>query len=206
VFLAFQRWPLLLRRSLAIGLLIVVLAVFLASFATKVWHLILTQGILYAIGGNLLYYPVFVFIDEWFVRRKGFAYGVMWAGSGSGGLVGPLVLHWGLSKYGVETFLRGWAIAMVSIRWARSSGRADDRPQFVLIAPFLFFVKSRLPPSRVHQMPARAIVAGFGFLKTRQFWIIEVCNIIQGLGYFIPQLYLPSMYACNTTSACLTRD
>lgn len=58
---------------------------------------------------------IYVFIDEWFVRRKGFAYGVMWAGSGCGGLVGPQVLHWGLNRYGVETFLKGWAVALVRI-------------------------------------------------------------------------------------------
>jgi MFS family permease len=114
VFLAFQRWPKFLHRSLIIGLPIVVLAVFLSSFATAPWHLILTQGILYAVGGNLLYYPIYVFIDEWFVRRKGLAYGVMWAGSGCGGLVGPLILNWGLKKYGAETFLRGWAVTLVS--------------------------------------------------------------------------------------------
>ncbi|KIX98653.1 uncharacterized protein Z520_05954 [Fonsecaea multimorphosa CBS 102226] len=180
VFLTFQRWPMFLRRSLFVGLPIVVLAVFLSSFATKTWHLLLTQGILYAIGGNLVYYPIYSFIDEWFVRRKGFAYGVMWAGSGCGGLTGPLVLHWGLSKYGVETFLRGWAVAL-----------------FILIAPFLFFVKPRIPPSRAHRAPARAIVAGFGFVKTKQFWIIEICNIIQGLGYFVPQLYLPAYARIN---------
>ncbi|KAJ9616987.1 hypothetical protein H2200_000708 [Cladophialophora chaetospira] len=180
VFVAFQRWPLLLRRGIATGLLIVVLAVFLSSFATKVWQLILTQGILYAVGGNLVYYPIYVFIDEWFVRRKGLAFGVMWAGSGCGGLVGPLVLNWGLTKYGVVTFLRGWSVSLL-----------------LLIAPFLFFVKSRLPPSRSHRVPVRAIAAGFGFVKTRQFWIIEMCNIIQGLGYFIPQLYLPTYARLN---------
>lgn len=115
VFLAFQKWPKFLHRSLIIGLPIVVLAVFLSSFATATWHLILTQGILYAIGGNFLYYPIYVFIDEWFVRRKGLAYGVMWAGSGCGGLAGPLVLNWGLKNYGAETFLRGWAVALVSL-------------------------------------------------------------------------------------------
>ncbi|KIW79986.1 hypothetical protein Z517_06601 [Fonsecaea pedrosoi CBS 271.37] len=180
VFLAFQRWPIFLRRSLFVGLPVVVLAVFLSSFATKTWHLVLTQGILYAIGGNLVYYPIYSFIDEWFVRRKGFAYGVMWAGSGCGGLAGPLVLHWGVSKYGVETFLRGWSIAL-----------------FVLIAPFLYFVKPRIPPSRSHRAPVRAIIAGFGFVKTRQFWAIEICNIIQGLGYFVPQLYLPTYARVN---------
>lgn len=113
-FLAFQRWPRLGRRGPFFGLPIIVLGILLSSYASQIWHLVLTQGILYAIGGNLLYYPIFNYIDEWFVRRKGFAFGVMWAGTGCGGLAGPLVLHWGLGMYGVETFLRGWSIALVS--------------------------------------------------------------------------------------------
>ena len=113
-FAAFQIWPRFCHRSTPIGLAIVAVAIALSSFATRVWHLILTQGILYAIGGGFLYYPVFIFIDEWFVQRKGFAYGVMWAGSGCGGLSGPLVMNWGLARYGHQTFLRGWAVALVS--------------------------------------------------------------------------------------------
>ena len=114
LFAVFQRWPLICRTSTPFGLAIVISAITLSSFATSVWHLILTQGILYAIGGGFLYYPVFIFIDEWFLQRKSFAYGVMWAGSGCGGLSGPLVMNWGLSRYGHRMFLRGWAIALVS--------------------------------------------------------------------------------------------
>lgn len=113
VFAIYQHFPRFLRQSTYYGLPIVVLAIVLSSFATKVWHLILTQGVLYAIGGGLLYYPIFIFIDEWFIRRKGFAFGVMWAGSGTGGLTGPLILNWGLNRYGPGPFLRGWAIAFV---------------------------------------------------------------------------------------------
>jgi hypothetical protein len=114
LFALYTRYPQFCEQSKFVGLPLVVLAVSLSSFATSVWHLILTQGVLYAIGGGLLYYPVFIFIDEWFIRRKGFAYGVMWAGSGCGGLTGPLLLDWGLHKYGPTVFLRGWAIALVS--------------------------------------------------------------------------------------------
>ncbi|KAM0172123.1 hypothetical protein ACHAPF_007627 [Botrytis cinerea] len=37
-----------------------------ASFATEVWHLIVTQGFLYAIGGSLLYSPTMFYLDQWF--------------------------------------------------------------------------------------------------------------------------------------------
>ena len=40
--------------------------------------MIVTQGVLYALGGTLLYTPTVTFLDEWFVKRKGFAYGIMW--------------------------------------------------------------------------------------------------------------------------------
>ena len=108
-----QQGPLFRRYSSTVGLGLVVLGTALSSYADTVWQLILTQGILYAIGGGLLYYPILLFIDEWFIRRKSLAYGVMWAGTGVGGLTGPLVLDWGLEKYGAKVFLRGWAVTLV---------------------------------------------------------------------------------------------
>jgi MFS family permease len=122
MFAVLQRWPEFRRKSLLYGLLTVACALVLSSFATTVWHLLLTQGLLYALGGGFLYYPIFFFIDEWFIRRKGFAYGVMWAGSGCGGLAGPLVMNWGLARYGHQVFLRGWAVAIVSIPRNRYHG------------------------------------------------------------------------------------
>lgn len=57
----------------------------LASFANTVGQLIVTQGVLFAIGGSLVYSPAFLYLDQWFVRKKGLAYGVMWAGAGASG-------------------------------------------------------------------------------------------------------------------------
>lgn len=76
--LLLQRWPSFRRTSTYLGLVICATGLVASSFATRVWQVILTQGVLYAIGGGLLYHPLMVFIDEWFVRRKGLAFGVMW--------------------------------------------------------------------------------------------------------------------------------
>lgn len=65
------------------GLIVVVSALIASSFSTHLWHLILTQGVLYAIGGSLLYSPAAIYLDQWFVKRKGLAFGVMWAGVGA---------------------------------------------------------------------------------------------------------------------------
>lgn len=50
---------------------------FVASFVNTVRQLIATQGVMYALGGSLLYSPAIIWLDEWFVQRKGVAFGVM---------------------------------------------------------------------------------------------------------------------------------
>jgi len=78
LFPAFKKWPRMANLSKWVGLPIIAIALIAGSFATKVSHLIMTQGALYAIGGSLLYCPTLVFLDEWFIRKKGLAFGVMW--------------------------------------------------------------------------------------------------------------------------------
>ena len=48
-----------------------------------------------------------------FVRRKGLAYGVAWAGTGFGGSVVPFVLDWLLRTYGARASLSIWAVVQV---------------------------------------------------------------------------------------------
>lgn len=60
------------------GLIIMCLALGLSSLSKTVGQLIVTQGVFYAIGGALCYSPAITFMDEWFVKRKGVAFGIMW--------------------------------------------------------------------------------------------------------------------------------
>lgn len=186
-FLTLTLSPHLRHYSCFYALPIIALSLVLSSYATQVTQLILSQGVLYGLSGCWLYYPIFLYIDEWFVRRKAFAYGIMWAGSGTGGLVGPFVLEWGLAKYGAPTFLRGWAVTML-----------------LVIGPLLFFVRPRLPMTRSHNTnlkdTMRMMRTGYGFAKTKEFWILQIGNTLQGLGFFIPLLYLPSTHLLSHPS------
>lgn len=110
---ALQRWPRTRRPSSIIGLALVILALGMSSFADTVWQLIVTQGVLYGIGGSLLYNPMLFYLDEWFIRRKGLAFGVLWAGTGTGGVIMPAIMSWGLEEFGFRTTLRVWAAIMV---------------------------------------------------------------------------------------------
>lgn len=166
-------YPHRVRSFGAVGLALMVLGLVLASLASSVWQLILTQGVLYGVGGSLIYLPTIVYLDEWFVRRKGLAFGIMWAGTGTSGMVLPLIMQWMLDRYGFRTALRTWAVVTA-----------------VLLGPSLVFVKGRLPVPRSNAGPRRRI--DLGFCRTSTFWVLQAGNIIQGLGYFIPSIYLPS--------------
>jgi hypothetical protein len=78
VFGVLQCWPRFRPYCTGAGLLIMCIALALSSFATTTTHLMVTQGVFYAIGGSLAYSPCIIYMDEWFVKRKGLAFGIMW--------------------------------------------------------------------------------------------------------------------------------
>lgn len=109
-----QRWPSQRKNVSVLGLVFLSTGIFAASFATHTYHLIFTQGLLYGIGGAMIYNPFLFYLDEWFIKRKGLAFGIFWAGSGVGSSVLPLLMEWGLHRYGFRITLRAWAVLVVS--------------------------------------------------------------------------------------------
>jgi len=170
-----KKWPQLRRPFTLAGLLTMCLAMALGSFAKSTTHLILTQGILYSIGGSIVYYPAILFVNEWFITRKGLAFGIMWSGTGLAGVVLPLVLQWLLDSYGFRTTLRVWSITL-----------------FILTAPLLYFLKPRLPISQTSRQHSPNKLYDLSFLTSSHFLILQACNIIEGFGYFLPTIYIPS--------------
>ncbi|KAI9726109.1 MAG: hypothetical protein M1834_009425 [Cirrosporium novae-zelandiae] len=164
-------WPKLCRWSSTIGLGILLVSLIWASFSDSVIELILSQGLLYGIGGGIMYAPTVIYLDEWFDKKKGLAFGVMWAGTGTAGLSVPFLMNWLLTQYHFRTALRIWAIVV-----------------FLLSAPFLYHIKPRVPSS----LAPTADGMSLSFLKNRNFTILQLGNILEGLGYFIPSYYLPT--------------
>ncbi|KAJ7748002.1 major facilitator superfamily domain-containing protein [Mycena olivaceomarginata] len=169
------------RRNLSCG------ALFGASYATKIFQLVLLQGVLYAVGGSLLYQPCISYMSEWFVARRGMANGILFAGTAAGGLLLPLSLPRLMSKYGPSKTLRILAVGTT-----------------ILLFPLLPFLKGRLPQTRVRiQGPVPRGVSGTrNWMRDRLFWIFLAVNTLQGFAYFIPIIYLPS--TCNNSSTTST--
>ncbi|KAL2423694.1 putative transporter MCH2 [Exophiala dermatitidis] len=84
-----------------------------ASFATKFWHLILTQGILVGLGVGCCWLPATPLLPSWFNRNRSLAQGIAAAGSGVGGIIfsaatTPMIenlsLAWSLRIIGIVSF------------------------------------------------------------------------------------------------------
>jgi MFS family permease len=170
-FAVLKYFPRFRKWATPVGLVIVCLALGLGSLSTSVPHLILTQGIIYAIGGGLAWTPILFILEEWWVRRRGFAYGATMAGLGLSGAILPLVLEWLLHSYGFRTTLRVCALSFV-----------------VLNFPIVFFFKPRLPLSQTSQ--SRSF--DMSFWTCSNFLILQSGNVIQSLGFFLPSIYLPT--------------
>jgi MFS family permease len=88
------------------------------------------QGVLYGVGGGLVYAPVLIWVSlsstsrgcrllhavidlqlsEWFVQRRGLAWGIIFGGSGVGGTVFPIIINFLLGRVGgFRWTLRIWA-------------------------------------------------------------------------------------------------
>ncbi|KAK4135345.1 MFS general substrate transporter [Trichocladium antarcticum] len=168
-----RRFPKHGRWSTIVGLLIMCLALALSSFCTTVPQLIVTQGIFYAIGGSVAYSSCIIYLEEWFIARRGLAFGIMWSATGLAGVVLPLLLEYLLSTHGHRTTLRIFAGAV-----------------FALTAPLSYFIRPRLPIARTtrHARP----LAPLRFVVSRPFLLYQLFNVLQSVGFFLPGIYLPS--------------
>ncbi|EIN12813.1 MFS general substrate transporter [Punctularia strigosozonata HHB-11173 SS5] len=167
------RYPQHRRSALWTGLVFCWASLFGASYATRVVTLVALQGVLYAIGGALLYAPCISYLSEWFVNRRGLANGIIFAGTALGGLILPLIIPPLLRQFGIATSLRILSIAIV-----------------IVLTPLLPFIKPRLPENRVRGPAARSIDRSW--LKNDRFWLMLLANTIQAFAYFVPMTWLPT--------------
>ncbi|KDQ20062.1 hypothetical protein BOTBODRAFT_101786 [Botryobasidium botryosum FD-172 SS1] len=173
LIIAHERWPHITRPMTWAALALFSGSLFLSSFATKISHLIILQGILFGIGGSALYAPVIVWLSEWFVRRRSLAGSIIFGGSGVGGALFPVLVNVLLTKVGWRWTLRTCALII-----AVCAGAA------------LWFIKARIPVSR--NQPGQVKPVNMKFLKTPLFLVVATTIFIQAIAYFPVALYMPT--------------
>ncbi|KIY65693.1 MFS general substrate transporter [Cylindrobasidium torrendii FP15055 ss-10] len=181
------RYPWYKRHIMWLGVALCTAGLIGAAFATELWHLLLTQGIMYALGGSMLYFPAVTYLWEWFSEKKGLANGLIYSGTGVGGVVMPLVIQALLTKYGSKTTLIAlvWNYIFGSCAFTNLSCKGTS---FCVIIPTFPFIKPRVPVAHIVQ--TRPV--NTDFLRSSRFWILFMSNAFQGLGNFVPTLYMPT--------------
>ncbi|KAL7930767.1 MFS general substrate transporter [Trichoderma chlorosporum] len=171
IFVILNKYPYLRRWCGPAGLLLTMASLSASAFVSSIVGLVATQGALYSIGCALLFSPISLYMDEWFIQRKGLAYGIMWSGKSSVGVAMPFVFSKLLTRFGFRATILSWAAASA-----------------ILISPTLFFLKPRIPlPSASRSRPL-----SFAFLRHASFWMMQFGIVIQSLGYLMPSTYLAS--------------
>ena len=165
-----RRWSNYRTQMIVVGWPLCIAGLIAGSFAHTLSMLILTQGVLYGVGFLIFYYPILTMVDEFWVRRRGMAYGFLCSASGASGAVMPSVLQVLLRRFGYRTTLRAIAVMLV-----------------VITGPLIPLLRGRV--GQQHNVRLRT---DWSFLKRPLFWTYSLSNLWMGLGYFFPSLYLPS--------------
>ncbi|PQE17528.1 Major facilitator superfamily transporter protein [Rutstroemia sp. NJR-2017a BBW] len=166
-----KRFPRYQRPMIWLGWVLCIGSLVAGSFADTVSSLIATQGVIYGVGYLIIFYPIISMMNEWWVARRGFAWGIMVGSSGASGVAYPFIIETLLQRYGYKMTLRALAVATA-----------------VLTGPLLPLFKGRLPASHSSAL-ART---DWSFLKKPLFWLYAISTTAQSLGFYLPSLYLPS--------------
>ena len=175
-----KRWARRRRTAALCGAALASISFLLSSFSTHVWHLVLTQGVMAALGCALIYSPTTLSLGEWFnTSNRAVAYGAVLSCKNIVGSACPFLLRVLLDRYGLHITLRLWT--------AIAAGTS-------ILAIFLIPTH----PSRISLSTHRTQKIPWQFLKHQTFYIYSIAIILQSSGYGIPQTYL-NTYAHEVT-------
>ena len=158
------------RPTLSIGLVCITIAFIGASFATRIWHLYLSQGICFGWGLGFLYIGSANIIPQWFSKRRSLANGISAAGAPFGGLVYSLAISAMLEGSGPPWTFRILAICAFVVN---------------LVAIALIHDRNKL------QKPNQAAF-NYKLLKRQEIWLIVGWGCLSEFGYTILLYSLPN--------------
>ncbi|KAK4495370.1 hypothetical protein PRZ48_013701 [Zasmidium cellare] len=174
-----MRWPQHRRKMIVVGYVMCLVGLVAASFARQAWQLLLFQGFVFAFGWVVCYTPFLFMLNEWFVEKRGLAYGILFCASGLSGLFIPLGVGASLERFGFRYTLRGYTVLTI-----------------VLSGPALFLMRPRISHSNRGDSLTQTKGLGIGSLweycKTIHLPLFATAVFLQGLAFFLPNIFITS--------------
>lgn len=100
-----------IKTTMLVGTALMLAGFILASYATELWQLYLTQGVMSGASISLIFVPATTMIPGWFLKRRAVAMGLSLMGTGAGGVTYGLAVNKMISDDGnTKTALRVLAI------------------------------------------------------------------------------------------------
>ncbi|KAK0440347.1 major facilitator superfamily domain-containing protein [Armillaria borealis] len=155
-----------------IGTCIMCIGLISASFSTHVWHLYLTQGVLFGVGSGFAFIPAVCIPSQWFTKHRGLATGIAASGYGVGGLLlSPLTQRL------IDLMGFRWALRITGLMTLVALGVADI---------FLRPRASAKPATKVDKT----------LMMDKVFLFLCSIGLLSGPGFYVPIFYVPD-YAIN---------
>jgi MFS family permease len=167
------------------GSFCIVIALEMAGFAYEVWHLYLSQGVLFGLGASCMYVAVMAVTPQWFTKNRGLALGIVAGGSGMGGLILPFIITPINRELG-----SGWSYRIVGF--------------ICLVCNIIacIFVKERKKRTKTKKKLSE--ILQLDVLKNVNFLIFGIGSDVAVFGYFIPFFFVPGKSASPLNFTILT--
>ncbi|KAI9249254.1 major facilitator superfamily domain-containing protein [Phascolomyces articulosus] len=177
-----------LRPVLIVGVLVMVLGLEIAGFTTKIWHLYLTQGLMFGFGTAFLYMAAITVPAQWFNKKRGLGLSIVTSGAGIGGVILPFIMTALINRVGIA-----WTYRILGFVY------------LVMNAITCILVKEKYPSNKRvkisddgeeqpknKQSFAFKEIYDFSILKDPIFIWWVIASVIATLGTFTPQFFIPS--------------
>ncbi|KAH8746907.1 major facilitator superfamily domain-containing protein [Diaporthe sp. PMI_573] len=151
------------RPTMVIGDVLQSTSLLYASLSTRIWHLCLSQGVLFGIGMGLLFVPSYGIVSQWFTRRRALANGIAIAGAGLGGLVYSLATGAMMHSLGLY-----WTYRILAI-----------------VSAIANITCTVLVRTRLQTAPVRRLAFNTTLFKRTEYQLILWFGGFSMLGYFI---------------------
>ncbi|MDD5127200.1 MAG: MFS transporter [Dehalococcoidales bacterium] len=177
------------RLVCSVGALIMGLGVMLTGLTSELWHLYLTYGLIFGVGGGALEKPPSSTVSKFFVKRRGTALGIAIAGIGMGTLVIAPVAQYFIDSLGwrAACLLTGLLPILLGIPVAALAMRTS--PESMGLLPDGEKSRADAGPSPQGKAGGFSLVEAVRF---PQFWMLFAISTFMNTGLLGVMYHLPA--------------